>query len=69
MMKRGYLEVIEQNGINNAYEQRSFGFSTQEDAEQAQILLQWVTRLDKDEPLFYTSYVAVIPGYVKENDG
>ena len=67
-MSRGYLEVIEQDGVYD-YEQRSFGFSTQEDAEQAQILLQWVTRLDKDEPLFYTSYVAVIPGYVKENDG
>ena len=55
-MSRGYLDVIEQDGFDD-YEQRSFGFSTQEDAEQAQILLQWVTRLDKDEPLFYTSNV------------
>ena len=55
-MSRGYLDVIEQNGFDD-YEQRTFGFSTPEDAEQAQILLKWATRVDKDEPLFYTSDV------------
>ena len=38
-MSRGYLDVIEQDGFDD-YEQRTFGFSTPEDAEQAQILLQ-----------------------------